>query len=199
MTDSQTPEAAALAVLRRHLPNLDAAAMPTKCEVFVVCGFEAAEMRDAIESLSAPSPIPAAPSDVAGLLERLRTSADAIRNDPPLHDREGDPVTPVVEADELARAAALIESLSHDREVMREALDELQDVFAHDGENSIERFDRLAAMFDRDTGYMAPGKSRPMHRCDQPDGLELHRIYDEWFAAKVTRARAALASLKGGA
>jgi hypothetical protein len=80
-----------------------------------------------------PSPIPAAPSDVAGLLERLRTSADAIRNDPPLHDREGDPVPPVVEADELARAATLIESLSHDREVMRAALTDLfRDCLASD-------------------------------------------------------------------
>jgi len=77
------------------------------------------------------------------------------------------------------------------------ALDELQDVFAREDESSVERFDRLAAMFDRDTGYMAPGKSRPMHRCDQPDGPELHRIYDEWFAAKVTRARAAIAKATG--
>ena len=46
------PNPEAVAVLQRHLPNLDAAAMPTKCEVFVVCGSEAAEMRDAILALS---------------------------------------------------------------------------------------------------------------------------------------------------
>ena len=77
-------------------------------------------------------------------------------------------------------------------ERLREEFAALLDLFAREDENSVERFDRLAEMFDRDTGYMAPGKSRPMHRCDQPDGPELHRIYDAWFAGRVERARAAL-------
>ncbi|RAK68770.1 hypothetical protein [Phenylobacterium kunshanense] len=51
---------AALAVLRRHLPSLEAAAMPTKCEVFTACGYEAAELRDAIEALSRRPDAPSA-------------------------------------------------------------------------------------------------------------------------------------------
>lgn len=34
--------------LRKHLPNLDAAAIPTKCEVFAICGGEARELHDAL-------------------------------------------------------------------------------------------------------------------------------------------------------
>jgi hypothetical protein len=72
------------------------------------------------------------------------------------------------------------------------ALTELADVFVRDSENSIDRFERLAAMFRKDTGYLAPGKDQPMCGPDQPDGDELRAIYDAWFLAKVTRARAAI-------
>lgn len=74
-----------------------------------------------------------------------------------------------------------------------EALIELSEVFALDGECSMERFERLAEMFRKDTGYLAPGKDQPMGGAHQPDGADLRRIYDDWFAAKVTRARAAIA------
>jgi hypothetical protein len=74
------------------------------------------------------------------------------------------------------------------------ALAELSDLFALPGENSVERFERLAAMFRKDTGYLAPGKDQPMCGPDQPDGNELRAIYDAWYQAKIDRARAALAS-----
>lgn len=73
-----------------------------------------------------------------------------------------------------------------------EALADLADVFALPGENSVERFERLAAMFRTDTGYLAPGKDQPMFGPDQPDGDELRAIYDGWYQAKIDRARAAL-------
>jgi hypothetical protein len=88
-------------------------------------------------------------------------------------------------------AADLAEALARIRE-LEGSLDELQDVFAHDGECSTARFDRLAGMFYRDTRMMAPGKDRGAGGPDQPDGPELHRIYDAWFAAKIAKARAAL-------
>jgi len=74
-----------------------------------------------------------------------------------------------------------------------DALRALADVFAHDGENSVDRFERLAAMFRKDTGYLAPGKDQPMCGPDQPDGDELRAIYDAWYLAKVSRARDAIA------
>ncbi len=77
------------------------------------------------------------------------------------------------------------------------ALVELADVFALDGEGSIERFERLAAMFRKDTGYLAPGKDQPMGGSDQPDGDKLRAIYDAWYSGKVTRARAAISLATG--
>lgn len=40
-----------LSVLRTAVDSLDAAATPTKCETFVVCGYEAGRLRDAITAL----------------------------------------------------------------------------------------------------------------------------------------------------
>jgi hypothetical protein len=77
-----------------------------------------------------------------------------------------------------------------------EALEQLADVFAYDGEDSMYRFERLAEMFRKDTGYLAPGKDPGMASC-QPDGEELRRIYDGWFNAKVQRARTAIRKARG--
>jgi hypothetical protein len=77
-----------------------------------------------------------------------------------------------------------------------EALEQLADVFAYDGEDSMYRFERLAEMFRKDTGYLAPGKDPGMASC-QPDGEELRRIYDGWFNAKVQRARTAIRKAMG--
>ena len=95
-----------------------------------------------------------------------------------------------------ANPATILALLSANRE-MGEALEELTDVFAHEGECSTGRFDRLAEMFYRDTRMMAPGKDRGLGGPDQPDGAELRAIYDAWFAAKVTRARSALTTQRG--
>lgn len=74
------------------------------------------------------------------------------------------------------------------------ALQELADVFALSGESSVARFDRLAAMFHRDTGYMAPGKDQPASGVvSSADRDGLNALYDAWYQAKVDRARAALA------
>lgn len=69
---------------------------------------------------------------------------------------------------------------------------DLTDVFAHEGEDSLDRFERLAAMFYAATGFLAPGKDRAMGGTDQPDGDNLRAIYDDWYAAKVRRVREAL-------
>jgi len=88
----------------------------------------------------APSPIPAAPSDVAGLkmfppettgvqsriiiVHQLRASADIQDNE--ITRTMGRKAT-TDRASLMRKAAALIESLSHDREVMREALEKIAD------------------------------------------------------------------------
>jgi len=120
---------------------------------------------------SGPSPVPAAPSDVAGLVERLRGVVNLdeyLRSATTQFDRDSR-VPEYARRERLTtaaaqEAAALIESLSHDREVMREALDLIAE--GHD----VGRHDGLA-------------EEGPAHDADT------------MFAV----ARAALASLKGGA
>jgi hypothetical protein len=52
----------AMDVLRRQLPDLDAAAIPTKSETYVVCGRYAREVHDAIKTvLAALGPPPVDP------------------------------------------------------------------------------------------------------------------------------------------
>lgn len=92
-------------------------------------------------------------------------------------------------AREIAANAILISEAPN----LLAALTELADVFAYADESSIDRFERLAVMFRKDTGYLAPGKDQPMGGADQPDGDALRAIYDAWFAAKVAKARAAIA------
>lgn len=43
----------ALDILRKELPSLDAAAMPTKSETYVICGSQAGAVRDAIKTVDA--------------------------------------------------------------------------------------------------------------------------------------------------
>jgi hypothetical protein len=114
---------------------------------------------------------------------------------------QGNKIIGVVQAQTNAAGFPQVESLDEMRANARLiaaapdlliALSDLADVFAHDGENSVARFDRLAAMFRKDTGYLAPGKDQPMCGPDQPDGDELRAIYDAWYLAKVTRAREAI-------
>jgi hypothetical protein len=61
--------------------------------------------------------------DIAGLCEELRESANAICDDPPFHDREGDPVPPVVDPDKLFDAADTLERQAAEIERLRGALE----------------------------------------------------------------------------
>ena len=74
---------------------------------------------------------------------------------------------------------------------MLEALAGLEQFFERPGENSIERFERIAEQFHRETGIMAPGKDVSAAG-GQPDREERRERYDAWVAAKVAAARAAL-------
>jgi hypothetical protein len=121
--------------------------------------------------MSAPSPIPAAPSDVAGLLERLRevvNLGEYLRSATTQFDRDNR-VPEYARRERLTtaaaqEAAALIESLTHDREVMREALE-----------------------------------TKLLEAKINCDGSESSVAYAEGVIDTYNVARAALASLKGGA
>ena len=81
-----------------------------------------------------------------------------------------------------------------DREALREALEGLELFFVRPGENSIDKFERIAAAFRRDTGKLAPGKDAPSAN---PDAAATHAEFDAWADSKAEAARAALRSAKG--
>jgi hypothetical protein len=108
-------------------------------------------------------------------------ACDAIRVLPMLFDVAAQPLAPSI----------------HTSETLVEALQSVTDLFAREGESSLDRFERLAAMFHKDTGFVAPGKDAPAAGSMQPDPDELRRAYDDWFAGKVKAARTALQSKTG--
>jgi hypothetical protein len=72
-----------------------------------------------------------------------------------------------------------------------EALVDLEELFARDGESSNDRFERVAALFLRDTGVLAPGKDDPFSGLVD---VERRDRFEAWYARRAERARAALAS-----
>ena len=64
--------------------------------------------------------------DIAGLCEELRESANAICDDPPFHDREGDPVPPVVDPDKLFDAADTLKRQAAEIERLRDKVEGLE-------------------------------------------------------------------------
>lgn len=70
------------------------------------------------------------------------------------------------------------------------SLKSVTDLFAFDGEDSLTRFERLAAMYHADTGELAPGKDR--RGPDDYDREALTQRYDQWYSAKVSAARETL-------
>lgn len=58
-------------------------------------------------------------------------------------------------------------------------------------------YDEAAAAFWRETGRMAPGKSRPMEMGEDPDPLGTEKLWIQWrmrqYSAAVDEIRAALA------
>lgn len=79
----------------------------------------------------------------------------------------------------------------YDTRPLIEALSGVEFIFARPGENSVERFERLAEAFYRDTGLLAPGKDAPAAG-GQPARDERSARYDAWIDAKIERARSAL-------
>lgn len=77
------------------------------------------------------------------------------------------------------------------------ALEGMQQFFAMPDEGSIDRFDRLAGQYRRETGNWAPGKSIPDAYNDSTDPETRRAQYDAWVQGKVDAARAAIAKARG--
>jgi hypothetical protein len=70
---------------------------------------------------------------------------------------------------------------------LREALDWFEFFHGRDGEGSLERFERVAERFYRETGYLRPGKDCRINSME-----ERQAAWDEWIAKNLSAARAAL-------
>jgi len=69
----------------------------------------------------------------------------------------------------------------------REALAALEVLYLRDGEDWNDCFERVAALFHADTGYLRPGKDCRLH-----DSEVREAAWNAWISAKVANARAAL-------
>lgn len=77
------------------------------------------------------------------------------------------------------------------QETIRDALD----LFHQPGEDSNERYERLAKTFYDETGLMAPGKSVPVEMAASQPGLdEREEAFDSWMGERIRAARDAVES-----
>ena len=82
------------------------------------------------------------------------------------------------EAELIARAPELVEEVR----ALREAIRNVADRRARPGDSHNDHFERLAAMFERETGRMAPGKDQPMEMGARD--IEADRAaWESWCAA----------------
>lgn len=76
---------------------------------------------------------------------------------------------------------------------LREAAAAALVLFIEPGEDTLTRFERIAELYRRDTGRLAPGKDIPMASSDDTPMEERRRLFDEWYNGRIACARAALA------
>ncbi len=92
-----------------------------------------------------------------------------------------------------AAIAALAQQRDAEVEALVEAGIALIDRYQRDGEHVISRFERIAAMFKRDTGFTAPGKDvSPAAYEGAERGRERDERWNAWCKQPIDRFRAAL-------
>lgn len=91
-----------------------------------------------------------------------------------------------------------IQSALEERDKTREAAENMAKALEHymmfeniDGENSNEKFDRIASVFKKQTGFLRPGKDCVIH---SPESRQME--WDAWMNEKTERAKQALAKFK---
>lgn len=84
---------------------------------------------------------------------------------------------------------------THDQLVA--ALEWHEQFMPRDGESSSGRYDRIAEVFYKETGYIAPGKDAPM--CSGTSYEDRLAAWDKWAKDGLERTRAAIKAAKGEA
>lgn len=91
--------------------------------------------------------------------------------------------------DMLADAANELSRLNARSAELQGALAGLLTFFSPPGEDSMERFERIAAEFYDETRMVAPGKSEPLDYHHEGRDEERRERYDRWVADRVEKAR----------
>jgi len=73
-----------------------------------------------------------------------------------------------------------------------EALKDLLLIFRTPGESYIEQSERIADLFFKETGYLAPGKSEPSGMWSEERDAQRLKAWEQWVAARTDRARQAI-------
>ena len=94
---------------------------------------------------------------------------------------------------DAARAAA---EITAQRDELLKALRRLESLHSRPDEGPNERFERIAEAFQRDTGYLRPGKDEPAASGGSRKG-EREAAWQAWVEAICAEARAAIASTEG--
>lgn len=89
---------------------------------------------------------------------------------------------------------ALYDAQSDDVRRLREALERLTELYALPGESNVDRFERVAEMFYRETGCYAPGKDVAAAAGDSVSMVERVARWEAWYVARAEKGRAALGS-----
>ena len=97
------------------------------------------------------------------------------------------------QAAELARLRAHVAALEADKAALTTALNNLVMVCGRTGE-SLEDFEEQAEAFQRDTGFLRPGKDMPAALGERSHHAERARRYAAWADGKIESARATLAA-----
>lgn len=85
----------------------------------------------------------------------------------------------------------IFQLLKYNRDLLT-ALKNCMIFFAQSDENSIDRFERIAAIYYQETGRLAPGKDISAAAADDTSYEKRRELYDEWVEGKLSIARAAI-------
>jgi hypothetical protein len=92
----------------------------------------------------------------------------------------------------LLVATSRIAKLERQRDAAVEALTKIVELGRLPDENAMDCFERVAALFCAETGYLAPGKDCRVH-----DMRTRTEAWDTWYSGRVNTARAVLAEIEG--
>jgi hypothetical protein len=99
--------------------------------------------------------------------------------------------SPFYMPDELVRAESY-ETLSRRVAELEGALRALVELYALPGESNSDRFERVAELYNRETGRYAPGKDVPFAAHDDEAYEDRIAQWEAWYAARAAKGRAAL-------